>query len=120
VVYLGIVVGAMSAAHAPAVWLATAALVSAFMVSYSRARAESLGFSSGKGMAAVGLAPREVRTGILAIGLIGAGLLGGVGAGAAGGALLDLSLGVIAVLASITVVQRVLFVRAQAMHEPDR
>ena len=31
------------------------------MVSYTRARAESLGFAPGKGMANVGLAPREVR-----------------------------------------------------------
>ena len=49
---------------------------SAFMVSYTRARAESLGFSSGRGMAGVGLAPREVRTAILGIGLVVAGLPG--------------------------------------------
>ena len=57
-------------------WLAAAAMGSAFMVSYTRARAESLGFSSGTGMAAVGLAPREVRIVILGLGLVGAGLFG--------------------------------------------
>jgi CDP-diacylglycerol---glycerol-3-phosphate 3-phosphatidyltransferase len=120
VVYLGIVAGAMSVGHEPAVWLATAALVSAFMVSYTRARAESLGFSSGTGMAAVGLAPREVRTVILAVGLIGGGLLGGIGTGGTGELLLDAALALIAVLASVTVIQRILFVRGQASPGPDR
>ena len=46
-------------------------MVAAFMVSYTRAKAESLGFTPGTGMANVGLAPREVRIVILTIGLIG-------------------------------------------------
>ena len=47
-------------------------MAAAFMVSYTRAKSESLGFSSGTGMANVGLAPREVRSVILVVGLIGA------------------------------------------------
>ncbi len=78
VVYLGIVIGSTQAGFDLGAWLAAAALVSAFMVSYTRAKSESLGFSSGTGMAAVGLAPREIRTVILGIGLVGAGLTGGV------------------------------------------
>ena len=33
----------------------------AFMVSYTRAKSEGLGFTAGTGMAAVGIMPREVR-----------------------------------------------------------
>ena len=61
VVYLGIVWGAVDMGLSRTIVLAAAAMVSAFMVSYTRAKAESLGFTSGTGMAAVGLAPREVR-----------------------------------------------------------
>ena len=117
IVYIGIVIGATRAGFDLGAWLAAAALVSAFMVSYARAKSESLGFSSGTGMAAVGLAPREVRTVILGIGLVGAGLLGGVGAGLAdaGSLILAASLGLIAVLATITVIQRIRFVTAQPL-----
>ena len=45
-------------------------MVSAFMVSYTRAKSESLGFVPGTGMANVGLAPREIRIVILTIGLL--------------------------------------------------
>ena len=75
-------------------------------------------------MAGVGLAPREVRVVILGIGLVGAGLFGGVTAwnpfvsGSAeatvGTLLLALSLVLIGVLAAITVLQRILFVQKQA------
>lgn len=115
VVYLGIVIGSTQAGFDLGAWLAAAALVSAFMVSYTRAKSESLGFSSGTGMAAVGLAPREIRTVILGIGLVGAGLTGGVTAdlGDIGSLILALALGLIAVLATITVIQRILFVTSQ-------
>ena len=43
---------------------------SAFMVSYTRAKSEGLGFTPGTGMAAVGIMPREVRLVILSLGLI--------------------------------------------------
>jgi hypothetical protein len=66
-------------------------------------------------MAAIGFAPREVRTVILGIALVGAGLLGGVTTDIAdlGTLVLAAGLGLIAVLATITVVQRVLFVVGQ-------
>jgi len=124
VLYLGIVIGCTNAGFDLGIWLATAAMGSAFMVSYTRARSESFGFSSGRGMAAVGLAPREVRTVILGLGLVGAGLFGGVVAwepfGSAGVAattgtlLLTLSLSLITLLATITTIQRILFTYRQA------
>jgi CDP-diacylglycerol--glycerol-3-phosphate 3-phosphatidyltransferase len=115
VVYLGIVIGCTQAGFDLGAWLSAAALVSAFMVSYTRSKSEGLGFSSGTGMAAIGFAPREVRTVILGIALVGAGLLGGVTTDIAdlGTLVLAAGLGVIAVLATITVVQRVLFVVGQ-------
>jgi CDP-diacylglycerol---glycerol-3-phosphate 3-phosphatidyltransferase len=124
VLYVGIIVGCTKAGFDIGAWLAAIAMGNAFMVSYARARAESLGFSSGRGMAGVGLAPREVRVAILGVGLVGAGLLGGVNAwdpfdGASpaattGTLVLALSLLLIAVLAAITVVQRILFSQRQA------
>ncbi|MET0771847.1 MAG: CDP-alcohol phosphatidyltransferase family protein [Candidatus Limnocylindrales bacterium] len=120
IVYLGIVIGCSRAGFDTGVWLATAAMGAAFMVSYARARAESLGFAPGKGMAAVGLAPREVRVVILGIGLVGTGLTGGVAPGATGQTILGGALLVIAVLATITVIQRILFTVKQAASEVDR
>jgi CDP-diacylglycerol--glycerol-3-phosphate 3-phosphatidyltransferase len=114
VVYLGIVIGATRAGFDLGAWLAAAALVSAFMVSYARAKSESLGFSSGTGMAAIGFAPREVRTVILGIAVVGAGIFGVTpDLSDPGTLLLAIGLGLIAVLATITVVQRVRFVVAQ-------
>lgn len=120
IVYLGIIVGASNAGVEWDVWLASAAMAAAFMVSYVRARAESLGFAPGKGMAAVGLAPREVRVVILAIGLIGAGIAGGVSPGSTGANLLGGSLLLIAILATVTVIQRIMFTVKQAHSEVDR
>ena len=107
-----------------AIVLTGAAMVSAFMVSYTRAKAESLGFTPGTGMANVGLAPREVRIVILTLGLLAAGILGtsietaGNGAGGAayplGVLALELALGLIAVLATITVIQRIVVTINQA------
>ena len=124
VLYVGIIIGCNNAGFDLGAWLAAIAMGNAFMVSYTRARAESLGFTSGRGMAGVGLAPREVRVAILGIGLVCGGLFGGVVAwnpfGSGGPAattgtlLLSLSLLIIAVLAAITVVQRILFVQRQA------
>jgi CDP-diacylglycerol--glycerol-3-phosphate 3-phosphatidyltransferase len=115
VVYLGIVIGCTQAGFDLGAWLAAAALVSAFMVSYARAKSESLGFSSGTGMAAIGFAPREVRTVILGIALVGAGLTGGVTSQLfdIGSLILAAGLALIAVLATITVIQRVLYVTSQ-------
>jgi CDP-diacylglycerol--glycerol-3-phosphate 3-phosphatidyltransferase len=103
IVYVGIVAGCVRAGFAPGAFLAAAAMASAFMVSYARAKSEGLGFTEGTGMAAVGLAPREVRIVILTIGLLWAGLAGDLRALAA-------SLGLITILATITVIQRVIHV----------
>lgn len=115
VVYVGIVIGCTQAGFDLGAWLSAAALVSAFMVSYARAKSEGLGFSSGTGMAAIGFAPREVRTIILGVALVGAGLMGGVTADLSdlGSLVLAVGLGLIAVLATITIVQRILFVTSQ-------
>jgi CDP-diacylglycerol--glycerol-3-phosphate 3-phosphatidyltransferase len=128
IVYVGIVIGASRAHFELGAWLAAAALASAFMVSYVRAKSEGLGFSEGTGMAAVGIMPREIRLVVLTIGLVGAAILGGVmpvemmgenaGLGtsvdATGSFFLLLALGIIAVGSTITVVQRILHVRSQA------
>ena len=103
IVYVGIVAGCVAADFDEGAVLAAAALTSAFMVSYARAKSEGLGFTEGTGMAAVGLAPREVRLVILTIGLLWTGLAGGTTPLAA-------SLGLITILASITVIQRVMHV----------
>jgi len=114
VVYVGIIIGATRAGFDLGAWLAGAALVSAFMVSYTRAKSESLGFSSGTGMAAIGFAPREVRTVILGVALVGAGIFGVTSElGDLGNLILAAGLGLIAVLATITVIQRIRFVVSQ-------
>ncbi|MFV2065304.1 MAG: CDP-alcohol phosphatidyltransferase family protein [Chloroflexota bacterium] len=121
VVYVGIIIGSSQAGFDLGSWLAGAALVSAFMVSYTRAKSESLGFSSGTGMAAIGFAPREVRTVILGIALVGAGLLGGVTPDLfdLGTLILAAGLALIAVLATVTVIQRIRFVISQPS-DPER
>jgi phosphatidylglycerophosphate synthase len=127
IVYIGIVDGA-SAWHSLPL-LAAFAMTSAFMVSYTRARSEGLGFAEGSRMARVGLAPREVRLIILSIGLIATGLLGGTGGlgffGTTppepwfsfenGSWALALTLGLIGILATITSIQRIIHVKQQAV-----
>ncbi len=117
VVYVGIAWGALAAGFDLGAVLASVAMASAFMVSYTRAKSESLGFTSGTGMAAVGLAPREVRIVILTLGLVAAGLLPGSYADTdtpsamafpPSAVALEVSLGLIAVLATITTIQRIL------------
>ena len=116
VIYVGIVWGTLDLGLWRPVVLAAAAMAAAFMVSYTRAKAESLGFKAGTGMANVGLAPREVRVVILSLGLIAAGLLPGFpeDMDAPGGLAYPLSalaleaaLGLIALLATITTIQRI-------------
>jgi phosphatidylglycerophosphate synthase len=106
VVYVGIVWGANAAGWTDGAFLAAAAMASAFMVSYARAKSESLGFTPGTGMANVGLAPREVRIVILTAGLVLAGLWSTTALGVA--------LGLIAVLATVTTIQRILVTINQA------
>jgi CDP-diacylglycerol--glycerol-3-phosphate 3-phosphatidyltransferase len=105
IVYVGIVVGFMRLGETTGAALAAAAMAAAFMVSYTRAKSESLGFTAGTGMANVGLAPREVRSVILVVGLIGAAFDARVLIGA---------LALIAILATVTTIQRIVFVYHQA------
>ncbi len=129
VVYVGIVWGCLAGGFDLGVILGAAAMAAAFMVSYTRARAESLGFVPGKGMANVGLAPREVRLVILTIGLVLTGLssypLTGevLPAGVvctdvcpSSGPILAFTLGLVALLATITTIQRIVVTLNQASH----
>jgi CDP-diacylglycerol--glycerol-3-phosphate 3-phosphatidyltransferase len=128
-IYIGIAVGLLRSSFEFAGLVAMVAMAAAFMVSYTRAKSESLGFTPGAGMANIGLAPREVRTVILFVGLLAGGLLGVqqtiyclvapcpqlLGTG---GQILVLALGLIALLATITVIQRIVHVYQQAKKEP--
>jgi CDP-diacylglycerol--glycerol-3-phosphate 3-phosphatidyltransferase len=124
IVYLGLVVGLAASGVRDATILAVAAMGAAFMVSYVRAKAESLGYAPGTGMANVGLMPREVRVAILGLALIAASFLVAAPPScqtcAGGGAypldvlVIEIALGVIAVGATITTIQRIVHVRAQA------
>jgi CDP-diacylglycerol---glycerol-3-phosphate 3-phosphatidyltransferase len=135
IVYIGIAAGTIAAGFAPGAALAVTALAAASMVPYTRAKAEGLGFSTGTGMAAVGLAPREVRVALLSIGLILTSLVQpfvrpeactqtgpdtllciyGLGnSPLTGSAVLASTLGMITILATITTIQRILHVRAQS------
>ena len=124
IVFLGIAAGLLALDFEVGAMLAAAAMAAAFMVSYTRAKSEGLGFTPGTGMAEVGVAPREIRIAILTVGLLAAGLfpaqqvvcvsapcpqpLGG------GVLILAGALGLVAALGALTVVQRIVHVRAQA------
>jgi CDP-diacylglycerol--glycerol-3-phosphate 3-phosphatidyltransferase len=117
-VYVGIVVGCVAADLDRAAAVAALAMGSAFMVSYARAKSEGLGFTAGTGMAEVGLMPREVRLVILSLGLILGGALGiGPTGGEPGSIVFEGALAVIALLATITVIQRIVVVRRQAARQ---
>jgi phosphatidylglycerophosphate synthase len=126
-VYLGITAGLQAVGVADGTLLAAAAMGSALMVSYTRSKSEGLGFTQGTGMAAIGLMPREVRLVLLSAGLIIAGIVGtafessGEGAGGAaippGIGVLFLTLGIILIGSTITTIQRILHVRAQAKRQ---
>ena len=129
IVYLGVVAGLQAVGIADGTLLAAAALGSAVMVSYVRAKSEGLGFTHGAGMAAIGLMPREVRLVILSVGLILAGVLGtgpdnsscptcaGGGAFGIGVSALFLALAIVTVGSVFTVIQRILHVRSQAKRQ---
>ena len=103
VVYLGIIAYWLDASSQPFVPVIVAALAlsGSFMVSYSRARAEAAGFTASNG-----LAPRTERLILLVVGLAIAGL----GYHAA----VVWAMAIIAVLAWVTVAQRIWNVRQQA------
>jgi phosphatidylglycerophosphate synthase len=116
ITYVGIVVGCVNAGFGLGAGLAAFAMASAFLVSYTRAKSEGLGFTTGTGMAEVGLAPREIRLVILSAGLVLAGLTGGVGPSLSGGSVwIAIALGAIGILATITIIQRIIHVRQQAV-----
>ena len=128
VLYAGIVAGTVAPASALPT-LAALAMVAAFLVSYTRARAEGLGFGGD-----VGVAPRAERVVIMGVGLIVTGLAGGVATPVGlfrprewvdlpGGARilttggqpwLAATLAILFTLSTITVLQRIWHVRAQA------
>ena len=123
-VYLGIVVGTSFAGFAEGAYFAAAAMGAAFMVSYTRAKSEGLGFTTGTGMGAIGIMPREVRLVVLCLGLILApmpiyealppnALCAGPCDFPQGGTL-TAALVIIFLGATITTIQRILHVRAQA------
>ena len=130
IVYVGVATGSLAGGVELGAVLAASAMAAAFMVSYTRAKSESLGFTPGTGMAGIGVAPREVRIVILAIGLIWLGLLGRPyldcpgdpalirgctwGSEPFGATVLVGTLGLITILATITTIQRILHVRAQS------
>jgi CDP-diacylglycerol--glycerol-3-phosphate 3-phosphatidyltransferase len=131
IVYIGIAAGCLQRSFVLGAILAATAMAAAFMVSYTRAKAESLGFSSGTGLMNIGFAPREVRIGVLAIGLAIVGLVGPVvdcgsvgpdafrgcvhvTASGEGATAMAGTLGLITVLATLTTIQRILHVRAQS------
>jgi phosphatidylglycerophosphate synthase len=132
IVYIGIIAGLQAIGIADGTLLAAAALGSAVMVSYVRAKSEGLGFTQGTGMAAIGIMPREVRLVILSTGLVVAGILGTTpyfldgesGAGgmafAPGAAALFLALGIITIGSILTTIQRILHVRDEAKQQSPR
>jgi phosphatidylglycerophosphate synthase len=110
IVYVGIATGCVLAGFDAGAILAAGALAAAFMVSYVRAKSESLGFTPGTGMAAIGVAPREVRVVVLTLGLILAGSSTSWLAGA---------LGLITILATITTIQRIFHVLRQSQSKEN-
>ena len=107
IVFLGVIAGmqAAGATDVP-VLVGAAALGASIMVSYARAKSDGLGYSSGMGLAAVGLMPREIRLVLISLGIVLTGTSIGLSA-------IEFALGVILVGAVITVIQRILFVYRQ-------
>jgi CDP-diacylglycerol--glycerol-3-phosphate 3-phosphatidyltransferase len=130
VLYLGIAIGSLSGGFELGAILAAAAMGSSFMVSYTRAKSESLGFTPGTGMANVGVAPREVRLVLLTLGLLVTGIsvapLNGapppgqtcIEACPSSGQILAITLALITILALITTIQRIVHVTRQNPPEP--
>jgi CDP-diacylglycerol--glycerol-3-phosphate 3-phosphatidyltransferase len=111
-VFLGVIAGLLAAeAGDVPVLVAAAAMGAAIMVSYTRAKSDGLGFSSGMGLAAVGVMPREIRLVIVSIGIVLTGT-------SIGPTAIELAMGVILVGSVITVIQRIIHVRRQAKSTP--
>jgi phosphatidylglycerophosphate synthase len=120
---IGIAIGSYQAGLPEGSIVAMTALAASFLVSYTRAKSESLGFTPGTGMANVGIAPREVRLVLLTIGLLLAGISSDpftnpvtphcIDTCPTSGAPLVGVLILITVLATITAIQRILHVIRQ-------
>ncbi len=107
IVFLGVIAGMQGAGATDVpVLVGAAAMGASIMVSYARAKSDGLGYSSGMGLAAVGLMPREIRLVLISLGII----LTGTGIGLTA---IQLALGVILIGAVVTVIQRILFVRRE-------
>jgi phosphatidylglycerophosphate synthase len=129
IVYIGLVAGLQALGILNGTVLAAAAMGSAVMVSYTRSRSEGLGFTSGSGMASIGIMPREVRLVILSVGLVLTDLIGanpdnsscttcaGALAIPPGVLVLFLALGIITVGSIVTTIQRIAHVRQQARRQ---
>ncbi len=99
VIYAGIAAGAATSGKIEVIGLATLALGTGSLVSYVRARGEGLGVCAN-----IGIAQRAERAAVLIVGL----LLGGL----ASATWLTAALLIISVASSITVMQRIRFIRA--------
>jgi CDP-diacylglycerol--glycerol-3-phosphate 3-phosphatidyltransferase len=124
-VYAGVAVGSAMAGFPLGVGLAGLAMAFASVVTYTRAKAESLGVEG-----EVGIAPRPERLVALTIGLVLAGLypftiVPAPGASCIesciepGGLALAVALGIIVVTSAITVLQRILHVRRRLGQHPS-
>ena len=60
--------------------VAAGAMGASIMVSYTRAKSDALGYSSGMGLAAVGIMPREIRLVIISLGIVLTGTSIGISA----------------------------------------
>jgi CDP-diacylglycerol--glycerol-3-phosphate 3-phosphatidyltransferase len=125
VVYVGIAAACVAVDFDAGSVLAASAMAAAFMVSYVRAKSESLGYTPGSRMASIGLAPREVRIVLLTVGLILTGIGGGIafledrllsqsGQWFLGRPALAATLLLITTLAAITAIQRIVHVVRQS------
>jgi phosphatidylglycerophosphate synthase len=114
IVFLGVIAGLQGAGAADVpVLVGAAALGASIMVSYARAKSDGLGYSSGMGLAAVGIMPREIRLVIISLGIILTGTSIGITS-------IEFALGIILVGSTITVIQRILFVWSQDKNPPTQ
>jgi CDP-diacylglycerol--glycerol-3-phosphate 3-phosphatidyltransferase len=105
-VLAGIAYGCAMVQFDGGVLAAVAAMAFGSIVTYARARAEALGVRG-----EVGIAPRPERLALIALGLTLAGWPGGFFG--MGQAWIGITLGIVAALSAITVLQRILYVRQQ-------
>jgi CDP-diacylglycerol--glycerol-3-phosphate 3-phosphatidyltransferase len=131
VIYVGIAAACAAVDFDAGTVLAASAMAAAFMVSYVRAKSESLGYTPGSRMASIGLAPREVRIVLLTVGLLLTGMTGGIAFVETGQLILGDSwflgrpvlaagLSLITILAAITAIQRIVHVVRQSSNKEQQ